>query len=346
MILQTLSEAVGVSGDESAVRALIREAIAPHVDEMRVDAMGNLIALKKGTGAQPLTGLAVAHMDEVGFMVTGHDGSGYLIVESIGGIDDKLLPALRVWVGPERTPGVFLWKPIHKGRSQNIVTLENMRIDIGAGGKDAAASAAPIGTRVAFASEYLALSEKVARGKAFDDRAGCAELVEIVQGDPLPYDLYACFSVQEEVGLRGAKVLAESIQPDFALVLEVTACHEVPQDPDEPDMTTVTKLGHGPAINYMDRASIAHPGLLAHVVATAEAEGIPHQFRSPQFAGGTDAGSIHTSGAGVPALTISLPGRYIHSPHTLLSLEDYAHGKQLAHTALARMTPDILERTT
>ncbi len=346
MILQTLSDAVGVSGDESAVRALIREAIQPHVDEIHIDAMGNLIALKKGAGAQPLTGLAVAHMDEVGFMVTGHDGNGYLMLESIGGIDDKLLPALRVWVGPERLPGVFLWKPIHKGRSQKIVPLENMRIDIGAGSKDAAASAAPVGTRVAFASEFIHLSDEVVRGKALDDRAGCAELVELVQGDPLPYDLYACFSVQEEVGLRGAKVLAEATQPDFALVLEVTACHEVPQDPDTPDMTTVTKLGHGPALNYMDRASIAHPGLLQHVIAVAEAEGIPHQFRSPQFAGGTDAGSIHTSGGGVPALTMSLPGRYIHSPNTLLSLQDYAHGKQLARAALTRMTPDILERTT
>lgn len=343
-LLKSLSEAIGVSGAEDEVRKLILDAIKPHVDDVRVDTMGNIIALKKGTGQQPLKGLVAAHMDEVGFMVTGHDGSGFLIVEAVGGIDDKILPSLRVLVGKDRLPGVFMWKPIHKNHNQDIVPLSNMRIDIGATSKDAASSAAPLGTRVAFASQFTQLSRTVVRGKAFDDRAGCAELIELCQGEPLPFDLYAAFTVQEEVGLRGAKVLVSSIQPDFALVLETTACHETPQDPTEPDQTTVTKMGGGPAISYMDRTSIAHPGLLRHLVATAESEKIPHQFRSPQFAGGTDAGSIHMSGAGVPTLTVSIPCRYLHSPNLILSLEDYRHTLHLVRTALARITPAVLER--
>jgi endoglucanase len=343
-MLKALSEAVGVSGDEGAVRDLIIGAIEAHVDDYRIDAMGNLIAFKRGTGGQNLVGLVAAHMDEVGFMVTGHDSSGFLILESIGGIDDKILPGLRVLVGSKKMPGVFLWKPIHKGRSPDVVALSNMRVDIGSGSKDAASSAAPIGTHVAFDSQYIELSDTVARGKAFDDRAGCAELIDLCQGDALPFDLYAAFTVQEEVGLRCATVLVESIQPDFAIILEATACHETPQDPDEPDMTTVTRMGQGPAITYMDRTSIAHPGLLRHFIATAEEEGIPHQFRSPQFAGGTDAGSIHISGAGVPSLGVSLPCRYLHGPNSIISLQDYDRAVQLVRAALTRITPSDLER--
>lgn len=344
MLLKELSEAVGVSGDEQEVRNLIYNAIKDHVDDLQIDTMGNLIALKKGTGEQPLRGLVAAHMDEVGFMVRGHTSDGMLQVDSIGGIDAKILPAMRVQVGKKKLPGVFPWKPIHFGNGQDIVPLSNMVIDIGTTSKESAASAAPVGTRVAFDSPYTELSDTVVRGKAFDDRAGCAELIELCQGDPLPYDLYAAFTVQEEVGLRGAHVLAARINPDFALILETTACHEVPQDPDEPDQTTVTKMGHGAAISTMDARTIVHPGLLKHVMAVAEAEGLPYQFRSAQFAGGTDAGIIHKSGAGVPSISLSLPGRYLHTPNILISLDDYRNTLALTRLALQRMTPRILER--
>ncbi len=343
-ILKSLAEAVGVSGAEDEVRHLILDAIEAHVDEWRVDTMGNLIALKKGTGQIPLKGMVVAHMDEVGFMVTGHEGNGLLTVQAVGGIDAKILPALRVVVGADKTPGFFVWKPVHFGHDASIVSLNNMKIDIGLANKDAAKGAASLGARVAFDSKYIQLSETTVRCKAFDDRAGCAELVALCQGEPLPFDLVAVFSVQEEVGLRGATVLTAAVEPDFAVILEATACHEVPQDPDEPDMTTVTKLGQGPAISYMDRTSIAHPGLLRHFVSTADSEGIPHQFRSPLFAGGTDAGAIHKSGAGVPTIGVSIPCRYLHSPHSIISLTDFDNAIRLVRTALTRMTPAILER--
>lgn len=344
-LLKELTEAIGISGEEHAVRDLIMKTIQPHVTEMRVDSMGNLIALKKGTGTSPLRVMMAAHMDEVGFMVTGFDSDGGLKFDAIGGVNDVILPAMRVKVGKKAIPGVINWKPIHlSSKEKSIKKIDSMRIDIGADSKSAAQGKVKIGDRVAFASETIELTETVLRGKAFDDRAGCAELVEHCKSDPFPFDLYAVFTVQEEVGLRGARVLGESIKPDVAIILEATACQETPQNEDEPDLTTVTKLGAGPAISYMDRTSIAHPGVLRHFVATANAEGIPHQFRSPQYAGGTDAGAIQTAVAGIATLGVSVPCRYLHSPYSIIHLDDFANAIKLVRHSLLQLKPSHLER--
>lgn len=344
-MLKELTEAAGVSGGEDEIRQIILNAIRDHVNEVKIDALGTIIATKKGAGASDLRVLVAAHMDEVGFMVTGIDSSGLLQISNVGGVDPRILPALRVKVGEKQIPGVIQWKPIHISHGENSVKkVKAMRVDIGADNKGGAEGKVKLGDRVIFDSETIELSETVIRGKAFDDRAGCAELIELLKGDPFPFDLVAAFTVQEEIGLRGASVLAESVKPDVALILETTACHEIPQDEDEPDFTTVTKLGYGPVLSYMDRTAIAHPGLLKHFEATAAKLGIPHQYRSPQFAGGTDGGVIHMSAAGVPTLTMSLPCRYIHSPHSILNLNDFAHGIQLARQALLDLTPENLQR--
>jgi endoglucanase len=345
MFLKTLSDAAGVSGDEDAVRKLILKAIQGHMDEIRIDTMGNLIATKKGTGAVPLKVMAAAHMDEVGFMVVGFESNGLLKIRNIGGIDARILPALQVEVGAKRIPGVIPWKPIHLNKDKNVQDVKSVRVDIGADSKGAAEGKVSLGDRVVFATKAIQLSPTTIRGKAFDDRTGCAILVELCQGERFPFDFVAAFTVQEEVGLRGASVLAEAVRPDAALVLETTACHELPQNPDAPDHTTVTGLGQGPALSYMDRTSIAHPGMLAHFRNTGQKLGIPFQFRSPQFAGGTDAGVIHMSLAGIPTLTQSTPCRYIHSPYSILNLEDYHHGVQLARQALMDLTPEQLKRS-
>ncbi len=344
-MLKELADAAGVSGAEDEVRKLIWDAIKDHVSDLRVDAMGNILAVKKGTGQSDLRVLVAAHMDEVGFMITGIDSNGMLEIRAVGGIDNRILPAMRVRVGKKKIAGVIPWKPIHLGFSEKSVKkIKDFRIDIGANSKKAAEGKVKIGDRAIFDSETIELSETIVRGKAFDDRAGCAELVELCRGEPFPFDLLIAFTVQEEVGLRGASVLGESLQPDAAIVLETTACHETPQDEDEPDVTTVTKLGHGPVISYMDRTSIAHPGLLQHFIATAESAGIPHQFRSPQYAGGTDAGKIHISVAGIPSLIVSLPCRYLHTPYLLLNLEDFANRLKLVRRALMELQPEHLER--
>ncbi|PJF44468.1 MAG: peptidase M42 [Phototrophicales bacterium] len=342
-LLKPLADAAGVSGAEDEVRRLIVKHIRPYVEDLRIDSMGNILAVKKGTGESDLRILVAAHMDEVGFMVTGIDSNGMLQVKNVGGVDARILPSLRVKVGKQKLPGVFCWKPIHLNRGDDVVSIDNMRVDIGATSKSAAQSKVQLGDRIVFDSEVIEMNDVVIRGKAFDDRAGCAELIEIIKGDPFPFDLLVAFTVQEEVGLRGASVLGEALRPDAAIVLECTACHEVPQPPEKADQTTVTKLGHGPVISYMDRTSIAHVGLRRHFTQTAEANGIPHQFRSPQFAGGTDAGIIHKSIHGIPSQTISLPGRYLHTPHIMMSMEDFSNGVKLVRAALQTLSADVLE---
>ncbi|MFQ5422054.1 MAG: M42 family metallopeptidase, partial [Anaerolineae bacterium] len=214
-LLKNLTEAVGVSGDEKEVRLLIRDLIADHVDEWRVDAMGNLIALKKGTGASNLKVMVDAHMDEVGLMVTGFESNGTLKFATVGGFDDRTLLGKVVQVGPDKITGVIGARPIHllKSNQRNsVVKRDAMRIDIGAKNKDAASGKVKVGDRAAFVTEYEELGP-TAIGKAFDDRAGCAALVDLLRARPYPFDLYAAFTVQEEVGLRGAGVAAYGIEP-------------------------------------------------------------------------------------------------------------------------------------
>jgi endoglucanase len=344
-MLKELTDAAGVSGAEGEVRKIILDAIKDHVTDIRIDALGSILAVKKGTGKSDLRVLVCAHMDEVGFMITGFESDGTLKFSPVGGIDSRILPALQVEVGKDRIPGVIPWKPIHLSwREKTVKKTDSFRIDIGASSKSSAEGKVKLGDRAIFATKTIELSDTVIRGKAFDDRAGCAELIDLCKGAPFPFDLLVAFTVQEEVGLRGAKVLGESLHPDAAIVLETTACHETPQPEDEPDVTTVTKMGQGPVINVMDRTSFGHPGLRDHFVKVAEQSGIPYQFRSPQYAGGTDAGAIHTSIAGIPSLTVSLPGRYIHSPHSILNLDDFSNGVTLVRQALMELTPTILER--
>lgn len=343
-MLRALCEAIGVSGDEGAVRDLIVGYIREHVDELQIDTMGNLIALKRGTGATPLRVMAAAHMDEVGMMVIGADSDGSLRFKAVGGVDDRILPGLRVTVGPEHAPGVIQWAPIHLSPSEKTVSVDRLRIDVGATSKESAGKVAERGDLVAFDSPFVELGPTV-RSKALDDRAGCATLVRLVQGERWPFDLHAVFTVQEEIGLRGAISAANRIQPDMAFVLETTACHDLPpDDPTAPDQTTITRMGGGPAISVADRRTIADPRLVRWLVQAGAAAGIPVQFRSPQHAGGTDAGVIHISGRGVPSVTIATPCRYIHGPHAIMGLADWENQAALLRAAWQDLTPSVLER--
>ncbi len=338
MNLQALSEAVGVSGSEDAVRKIVLEAIDGHVSDVKINALGGITALKKGTGARDLRVMIAAHMDEVGFIVRGFDCDGLIRFSAIGGIDDRILPGLRVWIGS--VPGVILWVPIHLNYDQNVVKLKDLRIDIGASSKDEAAGKVKPGDRIAFDSKFMEIGDKVLRGKAFDDRAGCSLLIDLLQGDPYPVDVLAAFTVQEEVGLRGAKVAAQALNPDVAFVLEGTTAHDLPNPKAEPDDDTDVNptciFGGGPALTVMDRSMIADPRLVSLLRETAEAEGIPYQFKT-QLGGGTDAGSIHLTNAGVPSAVISMPCRYIHSPTAYLHRDDYDNGLRLIKAVLNRI---------
>ncbi len=340
-LLRELSEAVGISGDEGAVRDLIVQHIRAYVDEITIDPMGNLLVVRRGTGRVKLRVMAAAHMDEVGMIVTGYESDGTIRFSAVGGLDERILPGTRVHIGAEKVPGVIMWPPIHINTGNDTVPIDRLRIDIGAANKEAAQKHVERGDAITFNSPFVELGPTV-RGKAFDDRAGCASLIKLIQGDPFPFDLYAAFTVQEEVGLRGARVAAQRWQPDMAFVLETTACHDLPQDPDEPDQTTITSLGGGPAITVADASTISNPRLVQYLVRTAEREGIPCQFRSPQHAGGTDAGSIHKTGIGVPSVTIATPCRYLHGPNLIMSLSDWENQSNLVRAAWLALDEHVI----
>jgi tetrahedral aminopeptidase len=349
MILDQLSQAPGISGQEDAVRDIILKAIEPHVTDITIDAMGNVLAQQKGTDSanRPRVMLA-AHMDEVGFMVTGYDSDGGLHFDSVGGIDDRILPGLRVCVGKDGLPGVIMWAPIHKNRDQNVAKMSSLRIDIGATSKAEAQGKVPLGTMIVFDSHYGKVG-KLLRGKAFDDRAGCSVLVDLLANGPYPCDVLAAFTVQEEVGLRGAQVAARALQPDVAFALETTTAHDLPDPTADPDNTMVSvnptaRVGGGPVITVMDRSIMVSPRMVNLLSTAADAENLPYQYKSRR-GGGNDAGAIQTQNGGIPSATVSIPARYIHSPVALISQADYDAVGTLLRRVLTDITADAYQMT-
>ena len=340
MLLQKLSEAHGVSGHEEAVRAILLDEIRGRVDSCRIDRMGNLIAVKKGTGDSKLRVLVAAHMDEVGLMITGAEDSGMLRFSPVGGIDERVLPARLVWIGDRRVPGVIGIKPVHlldKGERDRVPEPRQLSIDVGASSRAEAEKLAARGDVAVFATEFRALSSqaggaRIVQGKAFDDRAGCALLADLLN-ERFPFDLVAAFTVQEEVGLRGAQVAAWAEKPDAAVVLECTGANEVPT---KRDVSPSTRLGEGAAITIRDTSFIADPRLVELFRTAAREKNIPHQYKQPNI-GGTDAGAIHRVREGVPSITVAVPARYIHSPAAFMDLADFEAAAALAREALHRM---------
>lgn len=347
-LLEKLSNAIGPSGREKEVRNLIKAEVAGLVDRVEVDSLGNLITFKAGAGPDPrLRVMLAAHMDEVGLMITEVGKSGALSFRAVGGIDARLLPAKRVVIGDERVPGVIAAPVPHlqQGPADKVAEIDDLAIDIGAEDNKAAGARVKVGDYAAFATRFAVLSDDpawpTARGKAFDDRAGCAALIALLT-QRYPVDLYGVFTVQEEVGLRGARVAAYGLAPDAAISLEGTICDDLPQPPDE-DNTPVTRLGGGPAITLMDRSMVSHPGLLRLLQDAAQGEGIAVQYKAPGL-GGTDSGAIHLTRAGVPAITVAVPCRYIHSPAAIINLDDLANTVELVAAALRRIEGSDLVR--
>jgi putative aminopeptidase FrvX len=339
-LLQELSEAVGVSGREEAVREIIYAAVKPHVDEIHVDALGNMITIKQGRGEDRLKVMVAAHMDEIGLMITGYNGSGGLTFQPVGGILDAALAGKRVQVGPDLVPGVIGIKPIHltKGNeAREVVKQDALFIDVGASSKEGAEGIAKIGDVASFLTPFCDLGPTL-MGKAFDDRAGCAALIELARGEPFSFDLYAVFTVQEEVGLRGARVAAYAVEPDAAVVLDCTPANDMPK---KEDVSPNTVLGEGPAIYIMSGRIFSDRRLIELFTKAGDEGGIPYQLRQPG-SGGTDAGSIQLARAGVPVVSVSVPGRYIHSPAAIIHRQDFENTPRLVRAALSRLTRDTL----
>jgi endoglucanase len=278
-----------------------------------------------------------AHMDEVGFMVVDEDGEGLYRFETVGGIDVRLLVGKQVVVGKERVPGVIGAKPIHLMSADEYsrkVPLDSLRIDVGLAGK------AKVGDRAGFATRFRRVGPSIL-AKSIDDRIGVATLIELVKQVPSNIDLCAAFSVQEEIGLRGAKVAAQYFNPDLAIAIDSTPANDLPLHDGSENMRYNTKLGLGPAIYVADGSTLHDPRLVRFLRETAEAEGIPCQIRQPG-GGGTDSGAIQRSLAGIPTVSVSVPHRYTHSPVSIARVDDWKHTLELFHAALKRITPDVV----
>ncbi len=334
MYLEELSPIPGVSGDEREVRKYIRECLPRKGVKVENDTMGNLLVQKRGKSSRknaPHIMLA-AHMDEVGFMISSIEKSGHLRFKKVGGLDDRVLVAKSVLVGKERVPGVIGSKAVHlqrKEERQKPYEVKNLFIDIGAKSKEDAEKLVKIGDYVSFKSSFTSVGEDCYMGKAFDDRVGCSILLELLKQKNMP-SFTAAFTVQEEVGFRGARTAAYTLQPDIAIVLEGTAASDVPEAKDHEHATT---LGCGPALTVMDQSVIADRELLTNLVNLAERENIPYQFR--RFTGGfTDGGAIALAGEGTRTAVISVPCRYIHSPFSILQQSDYYHTLKLVQAFL------------
>lgn len=320
MLLKRLTEACGAPGQEGEVRNLIRAEIESYVDEVKTDALGNLIAVKNASAPGPKVMLA-AHMDEVALMILGIEKNGLLRFRPIGGIDPRVLVAKTVLVGEKKITGVIGSKPIHLQRPeerQRPLGFDELLIDIGAKSQEEAEKLVKLGECAYFATEYEEFGQDKVKAKALDDRVGCAALIEILKQD-FSFPVYGVFTVQEEVGLRGAGVAAYQIQPDVAIILEGTTASDVPgSDPHK----HATSVGRGAAITVMDRTVITHPPLVRQLIEIAERKNIAYQIRRTNT-GGTDAGQIQLTAGGTKAAVIAVPCRYIHSGSSVMSKKDF-----------------------
>lgn len=319
-ILKKLTALDGVSGEENSVRDYIISKIEGHC-EYKIDPLGSIIAFKKGKFRSSKKLMVDAHMDEVGLIVTSVTKDGFLGFSAVGGIDTAVLMFRRVRIG--NVDGVITGKPIHLISSEERKKLpkpESLYIDIGASSKEEALKLVRIGDRAVICGEYAQMGSKI-KAKAIDDRAGCGILISLLTADS-DYDFYATFSVQEEVGLRGAKAAAFTVEPDSAVVLEATTAADIAG---VEDSKRVCVLGNGPAISFMDRATVYDRGYYD----AAMNSGIKCQPKAA-VAGGNNSGAVHLSRGGVRTLAISVPCRYIHSPSCVADTEDIENAARLA----------------
>lgn len=330
--METLCCLDGVSGREDEVREYILERVMPFADEIRTDAMGNLMVFKKGAARPKQRVMLAAHMDEVGLIITEITDDGYLRFDAVGGIDRRVLIGKRVFVGSVRTLGVIGSKAIHLTTAEQRKTLpklSDMYIDIGAKDKAEAEALVQLGDTAAFDDSVIRFGDGYIKAKAIDDRAGCASMLELIESQ-LPCDCWFAFTVQEEVGCRGAAVAARSIQPDVALILEGTTAADIPG---VSGADRVCQLGKGVVIPYMDKGTIYDRELYGMLSRLAEENGLPWQTKS-RVAGGTDASAIQRSGAGVRVAAVSVAVRNIHSPASVVKAEECEAQLKLARLFL------------
>lgn len=326
-LLKKLCQTPGVSGDEGRVREIILNEINGHA-EITVDRLGNILAFKKGAKRPAVRLMLSAHMDEVGLIVTMVNDTGLLKFDTVGGIDPRVLLGRRVLLSKSGLPGVIATKAMHLQSAEELKTVpgvNDLSLDIGAASKEEALDNAEPGDTAVFDSDYVEFGDGMIKARALDDRAGCALLVSLIRSE-LPYDCYFAFTVQEEVGIRGARTAAFSIRPEAALVFESTTAADIPHVGEGKKACFV---GKGPVLSFMDNRTLYDRGLFALAKRLSAENNIASQVKQT-VAGGNDAGSIHLANGGVRTLAVSLPCRYLHSPVCVIRRSDAEDALRLA----------------
>jgi len=330
-LLEKLSNAFGPSGNEAEVAEILRKELEAYADETRVDKLGNILFYHNGKEGYPKVMLA-AHMDEVGFIVTFIEENGFLRFDTIGGITNIVMPGQRILLRGDKSylKGIIGTKPPHIMTPEElakIIPKEDLFIDVGADSlSQANEKGVDVGTMGVFDVEFTDLGDGYYRGKAFDDRAGCSVLAAVFKVlKDSPYNVVAVGSVQEELGIRGARTAAWQVDPDFGLALEGTFVSDVPTT--RPDRVS-SKIKGGPVITIIDRTAFTHPLVLKTLTKVGKEKSIPFQYKQVPL-GGTDAGAIHLTKAGVPSGTVAVPCRYIHGPASVMHVDDLGNTVRL-----------------
>jgi len=327
MLVKELAELGAPSGFEDDVRNFIKEKVC--ADEIYTDSIGNLICHKKGNGKKVMV---CAHMDEVGLIITEITSDGFLKFAALGGIETAVLCSKKVLIGKNKVPGIIGAKAIHLQKQDDVYTpfkLKELTIDIGAKNKEAAEKLVSLGEYAVFDGHYTPFGDNLVKSKALDDRVGCAILIELMK-ESYDSDMYFVFTVQEEIGTRGAKVAAYAIKPDIALVIEGTTCSDVYGSKKH---NQVTNLGGGAVMTAVDNSAISDKRYFDFIMETAQKNNIKLQIKRTTM-GGTDAGSIQRSTTGVKTAVLAVPCRYIHSPVCVMNQSDLESVYQLSKCVL------------
>lgn len=319
--LKQLCALFGPTGCEDAVRDYIRKEAEPFADKTEVLANGSLLIFRRGKKSLHRTVMLCAHMDEVGLIVTRIEDNGCLRFRFVGGVDRRVVIGKKVWVGENRLPGVIGMKPIHlmtDEEEDTVPQLKSLYIDIGASSKKEAEERTFLGDYVNFDGACTELQNDFVRMKAIDDRVGCAILLELLKQQP-PVDTWFVFTVQEEIGGRGAHASAHHLRPNIALIVEGTTAADHPQTS---GAGRVCAPGNGPVLPFMDKATIYDRSLFRLLCRIADEKGIPWQTKT-RIAGGTDAQAIQRACGGCKVAAVSAALRYIHSPSSVGNWKDF-----------------------
>jgi len=317
-LLRELCLINGVSGDENAVREVIINKMKDVCDDYKIDNLGSLICFKKGRKSGKKL-MICAHMDEVGFIVKYINSDGTLSFGEVGGIDPAVVIGRQVKVG-KNINGIVGSTAVHnlsKEQREKSPRMDCLYIDIGAENKADAEKYVSLGDCAYFESEFVELGERRIKSKAIDDRAGCALMIKLMH-EELEYDTYFVFNVQEEIGLRGSTASAFTVNPDFAIVLEATTASDIEG---VSGAKKVCQLGKGAVVGFMDRSTMYDKGLYKLAFDISEENNIPCQTKT-MVAGGNDSGAIHISRGGVRTIAVSVPCRYLHSPSSVIEMND------------------------